>query len=130
MRKQAFDYLDGYDEIKREYSLATRDQIQTLLSKYPKLEIILSSRPGALSHHLMDLARSNQFEIAPLVEADFKPFFIKIGVEVETSQRLLIAIGRSRVQIKNLLSTPLMLTLLVMTCGMKQELPDTLPEFF
>jgi NACHT domain len=123
-------YLDGYDEIKREHALSTRDQIQTLLARHLRIEVVLSSRPGALSNHLMDLARSNQFEIAPLVEGDFEPFFQKIGVEIDTSKRLISAIKRSRVQIKNLLSTPLMLTLLVMTCGMKQDLPDTLPEFF
>lgn len=123
-------FLDGFDEVKREYALSVKEQIQTLLNKNQKLEIVLSSRPGALSQYLIDIGRLQQFEIAPLVEKDYAGFFDKIGVPFETKERLLIAIHRSNAQIRRLLSTPLMLTLLVLTCGMQQDLPDTLPEFY
>lgn len=123
-------YLDGFDEIKREHALSVKDQIQTLLNKNQKLDIVLSSRPGALSQYLVDIGRLQQYEIAPLTEKDYAGFFEKIGVPLETKDRLLLAIHRSNAQIKKLLSTPLMLTLLVLTCGMQQDLPDTLPEFY
>ena len=123
-------YLDGFDEVKREYALSVKEHIQTLLNKNQKLEIVLSSRPGALSQYLIDIGRLQQYEIAPLTEKDYAGFFDKIGVPPETKERLLVAIHRSNAQIKRLLSTPLMLTLLVLTCGMQQDLPDTLPEFY
>lgn len=123
-------YLDGFDEVKREYALSVKEHIQTLLNKNQKLEIVLSSRPGALSQYLIDIGRLQQYEIAPLTERDYAGFFDKIGVPPETKERLLVAIHRSNAQIKRLLSTPLMLTLLVLTCGMQQDLPDTLPEFY
>ncbi len=123
-------YLDGFDEVKREYALSVRDNIQMLLNKNQKLEVVLSSRPGALSQYLIDIGRLQQYEIAPLTDKDYAGFFDKIGVQLETKDRLLVAIHRSNAQIKRLLSTPLMLTLLVLTCGMHQDLPDTLPEFY
>lgn len=123
-------YLDGLDEVKREYVLINKEIINTLLNKHPKLQIALTSRPGALRQHLADLPHMQQFDIAPLTERDFAGFFTKIGTALETKERLIRSIEKSNAQIKNLLSTPLMLTLLVLTCGQKQDLPDTLPEFY
>ena len=123
-------YLDGLDEIKREYTLETKDQINTLINKYSKLQIAITSRPGALSRNMFDIPHMQQYEIAPLTEKDHSGFFSKIGTPDDTRVRLLAAIEKSNAQIKTLLSTPLMLTLLGMTCGQKQDLPDTLPEFY
>lgn len=123
-------FLDGFDEIKREYALGVKEQIQNLLNKNQKLQIVLSSRPGALSQYLIDIGSLQQYEIAPLGEKDYRGFFEKIGVAPDTKERLIKAIDKSNAQIKHLLSTPLMLTLLVLTCGMQQDLPDTLPEFY
>lgn len=123
-------YLDGLDEIKREHALETKDRINSLINKHPKLQIALTSRPGALSQNLIDMPHMQQYEIAPLTERDHSGFFTKIGTPKETKERLIASIEKSNAQIKNLLSTPLMLTLLVLTCGQKQDLPDTLPEFY
>jgi hypothetical protein len=79
---------------------------------------------------LGDSFEIHQCEVAPISSTEYGEFFQRIGVDPETKQRLLGAIGRSRAEIKALLSTPLMLTLLVKTCGAQQDLPDTLPEFY
>lgn len=123
-------YLDGYDELNREHALRTKDEIVSLLNKNPRLQIAVTSRPGALSQYLVDAPQLQQYEIAPLTERDYHGFFAKIGVDANTLQRLIPAIEKSKAQIKSLLSTPLMLTLLVITCGTKQDLPDTLPDFY
>jgi hypothetical protein len=83
-----------------------------------------------LRQHFADLPYMQQYEISPLTERDYAGFFAKIGTAPETTERLIRSIEKSNAQIKNLLSTPLMLTLLVLTCGQKQDLPDTLPEFY
>lgn len=123
-------YLDGLDEIKREHALETKDKINQLINRHSKLQIALTSRPGALSQNLIDMPHMQQFEIAPLTEKDHAAFFTKIGTPQQTKERLIASIEKSSAQIKSLLSTPLMLTLLVLTCGHKQDLPDTLPEFY
>lgn len=123
-------FLDGFDEIPREFALDVRDKLAELANKYRKVQIVISSRPGALCSHIQDLPRITQVEIAELNEADFEPFLKKIGTEEAVLQRLLIAINSSSTQVRQLLKTPLMLTLLVLTCGGKQKIPDTLPEFY
>lgn len=123
-------FLDGYDEISREYSLRTKAEITQLVRDFDKAEILITSRPGAISQHLSDSFEIHQCEVAPISPNEHGEFFQRIGVDPETKQRLLGAISRSRAEIKALLSTPLMLTLLVKTCGAQQDLPDTLPEFY
>lgn len=123
-------FLDGYDEVSREHSLRTKAEITQLVRANEKVEILITSRPGAISQHLSDSFEIHQCEVAPISPAEHGEFFERIGVNPETKQRLLGAIGRSRAEIKLLLSTPLMLTLLVKTCGAQQDLPDTLPEFY
>lgn len=123
-------FLDGYDEISREYSLRTKAEITRLVRNFEKAEILITSRPGAISQHLSDSFEIHQCEVAPISQNEHGEFFQRIGVDPETKQRLLSAIGRSKAEIKALLSTPLMLTLLVKTCGAQQDLPDTLPEFY
>ncbi len=123
-------YFDGLDEIKREHALETKEKINTLVNKYEKLQIALTSRPGALSQNLIDMPHMQQYDIAPLTEKDYPGFLGKIGTPHETKERLIFSIEKSNAQIKSLLSTPLMLTLLVLTCGQRQDLPDTLPEFY
>jgi hypothetical protein len=123
-------FLDGYDEISREYSLRTKSEIIRIIRDNNKTEILITSRPGAISQHLGDSFEIHQCEVTPIAPTEHGEFFQKIGVDTDTKQRLLGAIGRSRAEIKLLLSTPLMLTLLVKTCGAQQDLPDTLPEFY
>jgi predicted NACHT family NTPase len=123
-------FLDGYDEISREYSLQVKIEINQLLSQHEKLEVLVTSRPGAISQHLKDSFDITQHDIAPIPATDHDAFFRKIGVDLETKVRLIEAISRSKAEIKGLLSTPLMLTLLVITCGRQQDLPDSLPEFY
>ncbi len=123
-------FLDGYDEISREFSLRTKSEIIKLTRNNEKLKILITSRPGAISQHLSDSVDIYQYEIAPISASEHGAFFEKIGTNIETKDRLLGAISRSKAEIKDLLSTPLMLTLLVKTCGAQQDLPDTLPEFY
>lgn len=123
-------FLDGYDEISREFSLRTKSEITRIARDHANLKLLITSRPGAISQHLSDSVDIHQCEIAPITPSEHGAFFQKIGASSETKDRLLGAIGRSKSEIKDLLSTPLMLTLLVKTCGAQQDLPDTLPEFY
>jgi hypothetical protein len=122
--------LDGFDEVAREFVLDVRGRLAELIAKHKKLRIVISSRPGALCAHIQDLPKMLQVEIAELNEADFEPFLKKIGTDEAVASKLLQAVNGSSTQVKRLLKTPLMLTLLVLTCGGKQQIPDTLPEFY
>jgi hypothetical protein len=123
-------FLDGFDELSREYSLSVKKEIHSMMVKFSKVKFVISSRPGALSAHIQDLPRLRHLMIDELDESDFEPFFEKIGTEQTVRLKLKAAIDNSSVAVKKLLKTPLMLTLLVLTCGNKQNIPDTLPEFY
>lgn len=123
-------FLDGYDEVSREFSLQVKTDINQLLAQHSELEVVVTSRPGAISQHLKDSFEITQHDIAPIPPSDHEAFFRKIDVDKDTIKRLTSAISRSRAEIKGLLSTPLMLTLLAITCGRQQDLPDSLPEFY
>jgi len=123
-------FLDGFDELSREFALPTRDKIATLLNSYKDLRVIISSRPGALSAYVQDLPRLVQAEIAPLSEQDFKPFLAKIGTPDSVIERLHEGVNKSSTEVRKLLTTPLLLTLMVLTCGQNQQIPDTLSDFY
>lgn len=123
-------FLDGFDELSREFALPTRDKIATLLNLYKNLRVVISSRPGALSAYVQDLPKLIQAEIAPLSEQDFKPFLQKIGTPDDVIDRLHEGVNKSSTEVKRLLKTPLLLTLMVLTCGQNQQIPDSLSDFY
>ena len=122
--------LDGFDEVPREFAMSVRDKLFSLVAKHKSIQLVISSRPGALCSHLQDLPNLISVEVAELNEDEFYPFLQKIGTDEVVIQRLVEAINTSSTEVKKLLNTPLMLTLLVLTCGGKQQIPDTLPEFY
>ena len=123
-------FLDGFDEVPSAYAQRTSDEIKLISNRFNSLKIIITSRPTDISQHLDQLAEFNHLKIQPLSNLDFSPFFQKIGVSDDVRSNLLSAIANSSSEIQELLTTPLMLTLLVSSCGGRSVLPDTLPDFY
>ncbi len=67
--------------------------------------------------------------IAPINPLDHSAFFVKIGAK-EGKEEACICNNQKQSRNQKSAFTLLMLTLLVMTCGAQQDLPDTLPEFY
>lgn len=122
-------FLDGFDEVKRELVLSTQRSLAVLMLT-PQTRWIISSRPGALSGHLGSLSDLSIYGLAPLMPADFEPFLSKLGVPLAIRAKLIESITSSPTQIRQLLQTPLMLTLLNMTFGTSTYIPPTLHEFY
>lgn len=120
--------LDAFDEI--EPSLADRavSDIEEMADIFQgKLQIIVTSRPDA------DIQRSSRFRVirlAPLEPQDHLPFLERICPEKEQAASLSRVIASSSTDIKGLLTTPLMMTLLVILYKSLQTVPDTLPKFY
>lgn len=119
--------LDGFDELDQSIIKETSLEIEHLIRKYPELRIVISSRPGH------EIQKSTSFEIlpiAPIVESEYSAFFERLRVDAKKSQSLRQAIRSSPSKIGSLITTPLMLTLVVLVYESDSEIPDTLPEFF
>ena len=123
-------FLDGYDEIPSAYAQRTSNEIKSIASRFDKLKILITSRPTDISQHLDQLTGFNHLQLQPLTSVDFPPFLEKIGVNRDIRTTLLGAIENSPSEIRAILTTPLMLTLLVSSCGGRSVLPDTLSDFY
>ncbi len=119
--------LDGFDEIEESLVRDVITRIEAWAIRYPQMQLFITCRPGG------EIQKSNHFstiQLAPLTPEEHRPFMIKIGVKGEILDQLLVAIEKSPVEIRGLLTTPLLLTLLVLVYQSEGVIPNELPEFF
>ena len=119
--------LDGFDEIDTSLVNNTITTLEFWAIKFPLMQFIITSRPGG------EIQKSNYFTIiklAPLTQVEHRPFLTKIGVKGEALNLLVTAIEISPNEIRGLLTTPLLLTLLVLVYQSEGIIPNELPEFF
>ncbi|CAG9931988.1 NACHT domain-containing protein [Candidatus Nitrotoga arctica] len=119
--------LDGFDEIEESLVKNAITSLESWAVRYPQMQFIITSRPGG------EIQKSSYFSIiqlAPLNADEHKAFLTKIGVKGPTLNHLLVAIEASPIEIRGLLTTPLLLTLLVLVYQSEGVIPNELPEFF
>lgn len=119
--------LDGFDEISEGLVGSVVTTLESWCVQFPNLQFIVTSRPGS------EIQKSNFFRVlplAPLAPEDQKEFLKKIGVKADSLSQLMSAIEESHVEIKGLLTTPLLLTLLVLVYQSEGVVPNELPDFF
>lgn len=119
--------LDGFDEIIDTCINETVSALEELQRHYPKLKIIVSSRPGS---GIQQVVGFEVLELTPLTTNDYEPFLKRLQLDVIKRDELLNAISSSTDAIKEIISTPLMLTLVVWVYESEQEIPANLKEFF
>lgn len=119
--------LDGFDEIEESLVKDTLREIELLIQKFPELQVIITSRQG---HEVQKSPTFRVISIAPLTQVEFPAFLDRLKVSTEKSQAIRQAIKTSPSKVSNLISTPLMLTLVVIVYESDSEIPETLPEFF
>jgi len=120
-------FLDGFDEVPCEKVGRLINEIEGWCERYEDLQIIISSRPEA------DIQKSNFFRVFKLSSYDFNEqskLIDKLVDEEESRNLLKKAINGSTTEIKNLLTTPLMVTLFVMNYRSNLEIPTNQSEFY
>lgn len=119
--------LDGFDELHDDLVKGVIYELESFAERYENLQIVISSRPNH------DIQKSRHFGVAKisgLTHHDYLPFLRKIGLTIAKSDELVQAIENSPSQINDLITTPLMLTLVVIVYQTEREIPTDLPEFF
>ncbi|PBP83431.1 hypothetical protein CCL16_17270 [Pseudomonas syringae] len=119
--------LDGFDEIPSECISDTILELQTLQTCHPNMKIIVSSRPKS---HIQNAIGFKVIPLAPLTSADYHPFISKLISHEIRRQEILTAIRECPTNIKGLITTPLMLTLVLIVYETEQVIPSTLSDFF
>lgn len=121
-------FLDGFDEIDPSGIQRLNQQIEDLSYKYEACRIILTSRPDAECRHLTRFVSHNIF---PITEEDLEPFYRKITRgDQDFTSRLMAAIRVSPIKMKELVTTPLLATLLAVSYQAAQRIPLDFSEFY
>lgn len=119
--------LDGFDELDESIVAGVYRDIDDLATRFPELQIIITSRPG---NEIQKNSLFRILRIAPLTPAEYPAFLTRLGVKSEQSQAIRQAIRGSKREIGSLITTPLMLTLVVIVYETESQIPESLPEFF
>jgi len=120
-------FLDGFDEVSRDKIKGFLNEIERWHRYYPKMQMIISSRPGD------DIQNINAFKVSqldPYKYPEQKALIDKLVQEEDVRNILKESIEESNSEIKGLLITPLMVTLYVMIYRASSELPKTQSEFY
>ena len=119
--------LDGFDEIKDGMQKQTINEIEEIANTLYGIKIIISSRPNS---GLEFLPSFNVAKIDYIRGDEYKKIINKLSDDAITTDNLLKQIDNHKNDIKELLCTPLMVTLLVLTYKAYQKIPDQLSEFY
>lgn len=120
-------FLDGFDELPHETVKRLLNEIEGWCERYPDMQLIISARPES------EIQKSNYFKVYKLSSYRFheQSKLIDKLVEEEKSREILKqAIKESTHEIKELLTTPLMVTLFVMTYRALSDIPKSQSEFY
>lgn len=118
--------LDGFDEIDAELRSATIRTIEEYRHNYKNIKIVVSSRPNS------DIQHSTIFEVTRikvLNHDDRKALINRLVDDVATKDMLLAAL-EGKCKIEDVLITPLLVTLLIITYKSESEIPENLSEFY
>ena len=119
--------LDGFDELEESLEKETLHDLEFLSQKYPELLIVVTSRPN---NAVQKSAAFRVISVAPLASGDYVPFISKHGIAASQAVQIKEAIRKSPSKLTSLISTPLMLTMVLIVYQSEYEIPETLPEFF
>jgi len=120
-------FLDAFDEIPDELKSKVLTDIEDIAASKDNLRIIVTSRPNQSIRH------SQHFTVTSLDNLrgnEFKEVICKLAKNEEWAKNLIDHIDTKAKHVKDLLCTPLMVTLLVMSYKSFQMLPVKLSDFY
>ncbi|WP_201508263.1 NACHT domain-containing protein [Psychrobacter alimentarius] len=120
-------FLDGFDEIAQEDVSRLINEIEGWQERYPKMQLVISTRPEA------EIQKSNPMKVYKLAEYEFheqKQLIKKLVLDEEFQENLIRNIEKSSLEIKELLKTPLMVTLFVKQYEASLKIPKNQNEFY
>lgn len=120
-------FLDGFDEIPQEDVNRIINEIEGWRERYSDMQIVISTRPES------DIQKSIPFKVYKLAEYEFyeqKNLIKKLVLDKEFQDNLIKNIESSSTEIKELLKTPLMVTLFVKQYEVNLKIPKNQSEFY
>lgn len=120
--------LDAFDEVPESNLNITISHIEHLCAKHYRQQILVTSRPGA---EIQKVNMFSVFNLEQLDESDFKPMLLKFfNNDDVTVHQIMKSLHENNNEIVNLVTTPLLLTLLAITYKTFNKIPMQLHEFY
>ncbi|MAX87977.1 MULTISPECIES: NACHT domain-containing protein [Thalassolituus] len=119
--------LDGFDEVPADSAMAVISYIESIMSRYPAVKFVITSRPSC------SIQRSSFFsvyDLSSLEPSDHPRILKKLIDDSEQRSSLIKALKDSHTDIQELLTTPLMMTLMVLLYRSFQEIPNDFTDFY
>lgn len=119
--------LDAFDEVKEEAKERILAEVEELIANNDKLRVIVTSRPHS------GLEMSPRFQVARLSDLqgdEFKAVIYKLVEDCDLADQLIKQVVQHKGDVKEVLATPLLVTLLILNYKSFQRVPDQLSEFY
>jgi hypothetical protein len=119
--------LDAFDEVPDEIKARVLTEIEDLVATKPNLRIIVTSRPHQniqVSSHFLVVVLDN------LKGNEYKNVIMKLASKQAWAENLVKHIEKHAGHMREMLCTPLMVALLVLSYKSYQQLPTKLSDFY
>jgi hypothetical protein len=120
-------FLDGFDEIHIDDMSKIVIGLEGLIKKYPKLNIIVSSRPENV------IEASTIFQNFQIKKLDFnvqKEIIRALIKNTKMQNAVILGVTNSKAEIRDVLITPLMVNLFVFIYKNEQIVPEHVKDFY
>jgi len=120
-------FLDAFDEVPPPVRSSIQKEIDDLCKECERSRILVTSRPesGIVSSPRLDVA-----SVSDLTKKECRDVIYRLSQFEDVTELLVNRLNDNRNGIGDLLVTPLLVTLLVITYKSYSDLPDTLSEFY
>jgi hypothetical protein len=121
--------LDGFDEIFSNNKAKIVEDIENFADKYSKNYFLITSRPGA---NVEALPRFISYYVSPLNDNEINKFIhVQLKDDPELESRVLLSVKQPEsTDYKSYLSSPLLLSMFILTYNLYPELPKSKSKFY
>lgn len=119
--------LDAFDELHESLVNSTIKELERLMTRYPELQVVVTSR---LKNDIQNVGALPVVRLAYLDEKDYEPFLRKLAPSADLPSRICAELKKSPKDVKEVLRTPLMLTLLLVKFIYTESVPQAITDFY
>src|SRR6478752_5347153 len=119
--------LDGFDEVTDEQASTIVQELENLSVRTPNLRIIVSSRP---ENAIERSPHFRVFDLAPLGPNEYPKVIARITNNETLAEQIVQGVSQAHESIGRLLTTPLMVSLLVVHFRVGQGIPENRVAFY
>lgn len=119
--------LDGFDELSEELVTPVVQELESLSVRNPGLRMIVTSRP---ENAIERSPHFRVFDLAPLAQGEYAQVVAKITRKQAIADEIVNGVNQAQESIARLLTTPLMVSLLVVHWRVGHGVPENRVAFY